>query len=66
MTAKECVAYESGFEQGLKQGIVVARIMKEDADGCVGCAFVEVEEWELPCAKCKRNCKDYWRAKAVE
>ena len=33
------------------------------ADGCTGCAFVRCEEWELPCRKCKRNCKDYWRAK---
>lgn len=41
-------------------------IIKEDADGCVGCAFENVEEWELPCAKCMRNCKDYWRAKKVE
>lgn len=30
-------------------------------DGCVGCAFESVEEWEMPCAKCKRNSKDYWR-----
>ena len=20
--------------------------------------------WEMPCAKCKRACKDYWRRKA--
>ena len=33
-------------------------------DGCDGCAFITTEEWEMPCAKCKRNCKDYWRAKA--
>lgn len=32
------------------------------ADGCTGCAFGSVEEWEMPCAKCKRGCKDYWRA----
>lgn len=31
------------------------------ADGCVGCAFSGVEEWDMPCAKCKRNSKDYWR-----
>ena len=31
------------------------------ADGCQGCAFKSVEEWEMPCRKCKRNCKDYWR-----
>ena len=32
------------------------------ADGCVGCAFEDVSEWELPCRKCERNSKDYWRA----
>ena len=33
------------------------------ADGCFGCAFEGVNEWEMPCQKCMRNCKDYWRAK---
>ena len=33
------------------------------ADGCQGCAFYDKEEWEMPCRKCKRNCKDYWRKK---
>lgn len=37
-----------------------------NADGCYGCAFENVEPWEMPCAKCARNSKDYWRAKAVE
>ena len=32
------------------------------ADGCKGCAFIDVEEWEEPCRRCRRNCKDYWRA----
>lgn len=32
------------------------------ADGCSGCAFITTEEWEMPCCKCKRGCKDYWRA----
>ena len=31
------------------------------AGGCVGCAFVDTEEWNMPCSRCKRNCKDYWR-----
>ena len=35
------------------------------ADGCHGCAFEPMEEWEMPCSRCKRNCKDYWR-KAYE
>ena len=34
------------------------------ADGCVGCAFLGTEEWEMPCAKCRRNAKDYWRKEA--
>lgn len=38
-------------------------IEKESADGCKDCAFETVEEWEMPCRKCKRACKDYWRAK---
>ena len=33
------------------------------ADGCVGCAYESTEEWLLPCCKCRRNSKDYWRAK---
>lgn len=39
----------------------VETIRKTSADGCSGCAFENVEEWEMPCMKCKRNCKDYWR-----
>lgn len=66
MTAKETIAYDRGYAQGLIQGRVDARLMKENADGCVGCAFEHVEEWELPCVKCKRNCKDFWRMKAKE
>ena len=34
---------------------------KEEADGCQGCAFTDTEEWEMPCVKCKRAGKDYWR-----
>lgn len=34
---------------------------KENADGCEGCVYMDVEEWEMPCCKCKRGCKDYWR-----
>ena len=32
-----------------------------EADGCGGCAYWDREEWEEPCKRCKRNCKDYWR-----
>jgi len=31
------------------------------ADGCSGCAFYDRDEWEMPCERCKRNSKDYWR-----
>ena len=41
--------------------LVKAWIEKQDADGCTGCAFYDRDEWEMPCVKCKRNCKDYWR-----
>lgn len=66
MTEKEVEAYNRGYAQGRVQGRVDARVMKENADGCRGCAFIDVYEWEMPCAKCSRNCKDYWRAKEVE
>lgn len=36
---------------------------KARADGCIGCAFDSIEEWQEPCCKCSRNCKDYWRSK---
>ena len=33
------------------------------ADGCKGCEFEDHNEWEMPCRKCTRNLKDFWRAK---
>ena len=35
---------------------------QEKAEACNDCAFADTEEWEEPCLRCKRNCKDYWRA----
>lgn len=32
-------------------------------DGCKGCVYEGVEEWEMPCNMCKQSCKDYYRAK---
>ena len=32
------------------------------ADGCNGCKYISKDEYEEPCLRCKRNCKDYWRA----
>lgn len=63
MNAKELEAYNRGYAQGIVQGRVDIKVMKEDADGCCGCAFEDVNPWEMPCDKCKRNSKDYWRAK---
>ena len=64
MNVKEIEAYDRGYAQGIIQGRVDARTMKEDADGCKGCAFESVEAWEQPCRYCKRNCRDFWRPKA--
>ena len=41
--------------------VIKAVIEQAMADGCSMCAYYDKEEWELPCSKCKRNCKDYWR-----
>ena len=30
-------------------------------EGCAGCTYETVEEWNLPCCKCSRCCKDYYR-----
>lgn len=47
--------YGQGFADGYKEGSNYREW------GCKGCAFEDVEEWEMPCAKCQRNCKDYYR-----
>ena len=39
---------------------------KLKADGCVGCKHVDKPEWKLPCAQCKRACKDRWEAEKHE
>lgn len=56
-------AFQRGYEQGLAKGEENAFRMKENADGCIGCSFENLEEWEMPCRKCSRGNKDYWRAK---
>ena len=33
------------------------------SDACLECAFEDCEEWNMPCRECRRNSKDYWRAK---
>lgn len=59
------VAIES-FQRGYERGLTEAFKMKENADGCVGCAFDSAEPWEMPCRSCSRGNKDYWRGKAGE
>lgn len=66
MNQKEREIHIKAYAEGLLHGRFGAMSMKEDVDGCLGCAFEDVEEWELPCTKCKRNNKDYWRAKVAE
>ena len=46
--------------------ILEAIIERDNADGCIGCAYFKNEDWEMPCAKCKRACKDYWRAEVTK
>lgn len=52
-------------------GIIIDRKILEQAieqckaDGCSGCAYMSVEEWEMPCRQCARNCRDYWRKAAA-
>lgn len=46
--------------------MAIDALKRTDADGCTGCNFEYVDEWEMPCAKCKRNHMDYWRPKEVK
>lgn len=66
MDKKETEAYDRGYAQGLIQGRVDARVMKENVVGCTGCAFERVELWEMPCRRCKRISRDYWREKVCQ
>ena len=56
-------AFQRGYEQGFIKGKEDAFRMKENADGCKGCAFEDRNSWEMPCEKCCNNNKNYWRAK---
>lgn len=49
------------FGSMIDQKILEKAIEQCKADGCIGCAYMSVREWELPCCQCARNCKDYWR-----
>ena len=50
------------FLKGIDYCLNILEKYKAEHDGCEGCAFMDVEEWEMPCCKCKHGCKDYWRA----
>lgn len=50
------------FNELLRDALDIARNQAR-AGGCTGCAFEDREEWDMPCSRCNRNCKDYWRAK---
>ena len=41
-------------------------INNQPSGGCSSCAFYDREEWELPCSKCQRNAKDYYRRASDE
>ena len=34
--------------------------------GCEGCAYIDIEDWAMPCSKCRRNAKDYYRYRPNE
>lgn len=38
----------------------------EEEKACSGCIHYNKEEWELPCVRCSRGNKDYWKAGDVE
>lgn len=52
--------YGQGYSDGYRAGSNYREL------GCGGCAFEDVEEWEMPCVRCKRGCKDYYRRAAKE
>lgn len=52
--------FNKGYDKGVKD---TEKVYIQKERGCTGCAFESMEEWEMPCAKCKRKMKDYWRGK---
>lgn len=36
-------------------------IKQQQADGCTGCKYLHLEDWDMPCRECKRSHKDYYR-----
>ncbi len=46
-------------------GIAIDELNKKEADGCAQCGFRYKGEGQMPCIKCKRNYKDYWRTRKL-
>lgn len=59
---------DEAYKEGLSDGKRLAERARQEAadDLCNGCAFFNNNEWEMPCAKCKRGCKDFWRAASLK
>ena len=43
--------------------LIQAWVDRSEADGCLGCEYEDTEEWQDPCARCKRSHKDYYAIK---
>lgn len=41
--------------------LLKAYVERTEADACVECKYLSVEDWEMPCKECRRAKKDYWR-----
>lgn len=54
-------AHLLSFDEHTAFSIAIAELNDAEHDGCCGCAFESVDEWEMPCCKCKHGCKDYFR-----
>lgn len=63
---EHCRTFSDGGEIWQKDiealGNAIKTLERQLADGCEGCTYKAKEEWEMPCVRCKRGCKDYWRA----
>lgn len=38
--------------------ILTNNITEREQCSCTQCKYESAEEWEMPCARCKRNCTD--------
>lgn len=63
LTALSEVEQECQMEYAAAIRHAIDVIVQNEADGCVGCAFEDREEWEMPCKECKNSKRNYWRAR---